>query len=142
MFDNYKMIFGFILKKIRNIQLKKKMNYDKSATVTYAYYDNKLRNYVFDKKFDLEDVEEFEDLAEDIYRCELLIAFNIDSIDDFNTEKVLETFPKLLDLIPDNPFILFSYDIFFFTHQCIVENFEETIVSDLKHYINEMNKPK
>jgi hypothetical protein len=118
------------------------MNYNKSATVTYAYYDKKLRNYVFDKNFDLEDVEEFEDLAEDIYRCELLIAFNIDSIDDFNTEKVLETFPKLLDLIPDNPFILFSYDFFFFTHQCIVENFQETIVSDLKHYINEFNKLK
>ena len=103
--------------------------------VTYAYYDKKLRNYVFDKKFDLEDVEEFEDLAEEIYRCELLVVFNINEIEDLNTEKVLETFPKLLEILPENPVILFSYDFFFFTHQCIVQDFNETIVSELRDYI-------
>lgn len=112
------------------------MNYDKTAIITYPYYDKKLRVSVFDKRFDLEDVEEFEDLAEDIYRRELLDVFQINAIEELNTEQVFETFPQLLEIIPDNPTILFSFHFFFFTHQCIAEDFNESIVSKLKDYIN------
>lgn len=111
------------------------MNYDKMAIITYPYYDKKLRDFVFDKNFDLKDVEEFEDLAEDIYRRELLDVFQINAIEELNTDQVFETFPQLLEIIPDNPTILFSFHFFFFTHKCIAEDFNESIVSKLKDYI-------
>lgn len=114
-------------------------NYNTDYIVTYSYYDKFLReNFHSDEVFDINDVIEFEDLSNEIYRVELLTVFNITDIDhltnkylmDFedyikntNMKKILpviDIFCQNRVFICDTPIsILFSYDYFFLTHKCI-----------------------
>ena len=117
--------------------------YNTELICTYSYYDPYLRNiYHVDDKFDVDDVQEFEDLSEMIYRSELLKAFGftIEEVESedikFNNETILELFNNLnkheefMEIIKkikqkykyddlETGFItLFSYDYFFLTHNC------------------------
>jgi len=116
--------------------------YNKEFLCTYCYYDKQMRQFVFDKQFDEEDVIEFEDMAEDIYRDEIVAVFS-DMTFDEGLEELLKEFPQLVELskelnLPD-ACILFSYDYFFFTHQCIKEKCSEEIMKQLKEYIESLN---
>ena len=120
--------------------------YNTEFICTYSYYDPYLRNiYHTDDKYDLEDVQEFEDLSELIYRTELLKAFGftiqeVESQDiKFNNEKILELYNNLnnheefmefvkkikqkykYDDLETGFITLFSYDYFFLTHSCVCD---------------------
>lgn len=122
------------------IYLSKKM-YKKELLCTYCYYDKQLRSYVFDKQFDEEDVKDFEDMAEDIYRAEIVAVFS--NTFDEGLEELLKEFPQLVQLAKDvdlpDTCILFSYDYFFYTHQCIKENCSTEMLENLKDFIKETN---
>lgn len=120
--------------------------YNINIICTYSYYDPHLRNKYHNKnEFDLDDVEEFEDLSELIYKTELLKVFEFDIKEiendeiNFNKKQIIELYNSLnkyeefmvyvkkikekysyTDL--ETSFItLFSYDYFFLTHKCIVD---------------------
>jgi len=120
--------------------------YNTELICTYSYYDPYLRNiYHNEDKYDLDDVQEFEDLAEIIYRTELLKAFEftLEEIENdeicFDNEKITELYNKLNSCenfteciikikekngYPDleSGFMsLFSYDYFFLLHKCICD---------------------
>jgi protein associated with RNAse G/E len=59
------------------------MNYNHNILTTYQFYDSKLRIYC-DEQYDLADVEEFEDMADMIYKTEILEIFGLNDIDDLN----------------------------------------------------------
>lgn len=130
--------------------------YNSQFVCTYSFYDPTLRElYHKDEKFDLDDVKEFENLSEFIYKAELLqilllsdkfnpntnIAMEINNImqiyNNINTNaKFMECVNKVLNchLCTDleNAFIiLFSYDYFFLTHRCISEFINTGQISDL-----------
>ena len=112
------------------------MLYNTGLIITYNFYDPILRKQSTDK-FDLEDVEEFEDLSELIYQSELLKAFNLTDItqltnkmisDLYDKLKTSDTFLKYLEDMKSNFIyddletvftLLFSYDYFFITHKHI-----------------------
>ena len=112
------------------------MQYNTDLIITYNFYDPILRKQS-NEKFDLEDVEEFEDLSELIYQAELLKAFNLTDIthltakmitDLFNKLKSEPTFLEYLESVKSNFIyedletiftLLFSYDYFFITHKHI-----------------------
>jgi hypothetical protein len=59
--------------------------YNTRLVCTYSYYDSNIRNiYHADEKFDLEDVEEFSEMSDLIYKSELLKAFGV-SFHDINS---------------------------------------------------------
>jgi hypothetical protein len=120
--------------------------YNTELICTYSYYDPYLRNiYHVDDKYDVNDVQEFEDLSELIYRSELLKAFGftIEEVESedmkFNNEKILELYNKLnkheefmefikkikqkynYDDLETGFITLFSYDYFFLTHNCVCD---------------------
>jgi hypothetical protein len=112
------------------------MLYNTGLIITYNFYDPILRKQCTDK-FDLEDVEEFEDLSELIYQSELLKAFNLTDItqltnkmisDLYDNLKTSDIFLKYLEDMKSNFIyddletvftLLFSYDYFFITHKHI-----------------------
>jgi hypothetical protein len=114
--------------------------YNKEMILTYPYYDKTLRNFVFDSNFDIEDVREFEDLAEDIYRLELLNVFSCTKIDDVDINHILQQYPKLAEIEIPDPILLFSYDLFFITHECIKTDFQYTIFNQLKDHAQKTMK--
>lgn len=124
--------------------------YNSTLTCTYSFYDESLRNrYHSQEKFDLDDVEEFEEFSELIYQVELLKALGFSSAEvetvgvslDFKlkTEKLIEVYNKTtfdenflecVKMAKDKHFCedleagfitLFSYDYFFLTHKCICD---------------------
>jgi hypothetical protein len=99
--------------------------YNTTMVCTYPYYDKKLRKFV-KEPFCLADVEDLEDMSDDIYRAELLSAFgkeDINNITHNDIDTLLSEFPKLKELCLDHGMILFSYDLFFLTHDCISKQF-------------------
>ena len=121
------------------------MNYNTKYMCTYAFYDPELRLFC-SEKFDLEDVAEFEEMSDDIYRSELLNIFNLKTINDkeaetsmtalFNILKIDDFFLKCSTILsaedPEYGFsTLFSYDTLFLWHPCICEYFEKGQVSEL-----------
>jgi hypothetical protein len=126
--------------------------YNSQFVCTYSFYDTTLRNtYHKDEKYDLEDVEEFEELSELIYKTDLLRAlqFTVDEVESsgdnvcFNNEKLFELynilkidvgFMECIEKIrvkhccedSESGFVaLFSYDYFFLTHKCICDILNE-----------------
>lgn len=119
--------------------------YNTSFICTYSFYDSKLRSsYHENESFDLEDVEEFEELADIIYKAELLQILNMQQ--DFYQNKIhfnetqmkfiydkmksCEGFMLCVEKIKqvnlcitlEQAFcFLFSYDYLFLTHKCICE---------------------
>jgi hypothetical protein len=133
--------------------------YNSKLVCTYSYYDPNIRvRYHSNEKFDLEDVDGFEDLSEMIYQTELLkaLGFSSGEIDngkliDFNLKSELLT--DLCNKMKDNDIrfleciesvrekhicedlesgfiILFSYDYFFLTHKCICDLLTSGQISD------------
>ena len=130
--------------------------YNANLVCTYSYYDKTLRNlYHSNEQIDLDDVSDFEDFSELIYKTELLkaLCFTIEEIEtfrediSFNSEKVLELFnffkesPCLIDLFElskikhsygdiEMGFVsLFSYDYFFLSHKCFCDYCLNGVVS-------------
>ena len=115
--------------------------YNKVFMCTYQYYDKRFRDFIIEP-FDKNDVEDFESLADDLYRTDLCRATGTDSV---NSE-MCDTFfqislaPQLAPCIelaksifPVSPeYILFSYDFFFLTHHCICTDFSEDALKRLK----------
>jgi len=122
--------------------------YNSQFICTYSFYDATLRNcYHTNERYDLEDVEEFEDLAELIYKTDLLRAlqFTVDEVESagnnvcFNNDKLLELYDivkvdvefmesieksrekHLCEDLESGFVTLFSYDYFFLTHKCICD---------------------
>jgi hypothetical protein len=122
--------------------------YNSQFVCTYSFYDAELRDsYHNDGRFDLEDVEEFEELAELIYKTDLLRAlqFTVDEVESsgdnicFNNEKLFGLYDivkidvEFMECIEkskekhacedlETGFVtLFSYDYFFLTHKCICD---------------------
>jgi hypothetical protein len=118
-----------------------KETYNKDFLLTYFYYDKHLRKFVFDNKFNEEDVTEFEDMSSDIYRAELLEVFGIEKISEIGKclDEVLTNYPQLSELanseLQGDPVLLFSYDYFFYTHQCIKHDCSPETLSDFKTYM-------
>ena len=131
-------------------------NYNSNFICTYGFYDPKLRQYC-SEKYDLNDVNDFEDMSELIYQSELLQIFKISSINnDFNTEKIIDLyniiklnleFNECIEKIKKNHvcenfeigfMILFSYDYFFLTHKCICDFLNTGKICD--EYIDDLNK--
>ena len=116
--------------------------YNKEFICTYPYYDKKLRQYVFDNTFDEEDVKDFEDMSVDIYRAEILQVFGINAISDITNplNNILNEYPQLNtlanDVLSSDPVLLFSYDYFFYTHQCIINDCSDDMILQLKTYIS------
>jgi hypothetical protein len=120
--------------------------YNTDFICTYSYYDPYLRNiyHTYDN-YDLDDVQEFEDLSELIYRTELFKAFGftIEEVESkdikFNNEEILELYNNLnkheefmefvkkikqkynYDDLETGFITLFSYDYFFLTHSCVCD---------------------
>jgi|LauGreDrversion2_2_1035103.scaffolds.fasta_scaffold289515_1 hypothetical protein len=121
--------------------------YKKDFLLTYFYYDKHLRQYVFDTKFNEEDVKEFEDMSSDIYRAELLEVFGIECITEIgkHLNEILTSYPQLSELadseLQSDPVLLFSYDYFFYTHQCIKHDCSPDTLTSFKSYILSQ-KPK
>lgn len=138
--------------------------YNSQFVYTYSFYDPNLRNsYHTNERYDLEDVEEFEELAELVYKTDLLRAmqFTVDEIESsadnvcFNSEKLLELYDVVkvdvgfMECIEkskekhvcedlETGFItLFSYDYFFLAHKCICD-----IVNDGKTYVDNITRLK
>jgi len=134
--------------------------YNSTLTCTYSFYDSALRTrHHSQEKFDLDDVEEFEDFSELIYQVELLKVLGFSSAEvekigvslDFKlkTEKLIEVYnktafdEKFLECVKmakdkhlcedlESGFItLFSYDYFFLTHKCICDFLLNGSVSEL-----------
>jgi hypothetical protein len=122
--------------------------YNSQFVCTYSFYDPNLRTlYHTNERYDLEDVEEFEELAELVYKTDLLRAmqFTVDEVESagenvcFNHDKLIELYDvvkvdvgfmeciekskeKHLCEDSESGFItLFSYDYFFLTHKCICD---------------------
>lgn len=122
--------------------------YNSNFICTYSFYDTELREcYHKDEKYDIKDVEEFEEMSEIIYQAELLQVLglskefnaniNIDIDIEFNSEKIITiynkiktnpSFMKCIEKVMNNnsykdletAFIaLLSYHYFFLTHKCI-----------------------
>jgi hypothetical protein len=123
--------------------------YNSKFICTYSFYDPDLRNkYHTNKTYDLEDVEDFEDLAELVYKADLLRAFgeevgdfennilfendilfkNVNFIELYNQMKNDAIFVECVEKSMQKHFcedlesgfiVLFSYDYFFLTHNCI-----------------------
>jgi len=133
-------------------------NYNSKFISTYGFYDTNLRQYC-SEKYDLNDVNEFEDMSELIYQSELLQIFNIPSekLDpDFNIEKIIDLYNNIKLNLEFNKciekikkihvcenfeigfMILFSYDYFFLTHKCICDFLNTGKICD--EYISDLNK--
>jgi len=117
--------------------------YKTKIIITYPYYDPELRPFLTDK-FDLEDVLEFEDMAEMIYRNDFLSIFGTDEEcvsfpkELFNQIRNDECMDQIIQLIKkkhsckedEDAFIyLFSYDYMFLTHKCICSFLENRKLS-------------
>jgi len=138
--------------------------YNSQFVCTYSFYDAKLRDlYHKDEKYDLEDVEEFEDLSELVYKTDLLRAlqFTVDEVESsgdnicFNNEKLFQLYDVLkvdsgfMECIEkstgkhlcedsESGFIaLFSYDYLFLTHKCICD-----IINEGNSSVNSINRLK
>jgi hypothetical protein len=131
--------------------------YNSKLICTYSYYDAYLRScYHSNEKYDLTDVQDFEDLTEIIYKTELLNAFCVSSKDDeLNTidfsiinnklmelysqmkrnEKIFNCIEKTMkkhfcEDLESGFIVLFSYDYFFLTHKCVCDFLNISDVSD------------
>jgi hypothetical protein len=110
--------------------------YNKMVVLTYAYYDPELRPFLREN-FDLNDVEEYEEMSEFIYQNEVLNVFSLPGFHFNMPENVVSTLFKELREEMEEPillmkkknscnevdsfFYLFSYDYFFLTHVCICD---------------------
>ena len=138
--------------------------YNSQFVCTYSFYDPTLRNlHHTNERYDLEDVKDFEDLADLIYKTDLLRAmqFTVDEVESsadnvcFNSDKLLELYDivkgdvEFMECIEksrekhlcedsETGFVtLFSYDYFFLTHKCICD-----IVNDGKTSGENINRLK
>jgi hypothetical protein len=137
--------------------------YDSNFTCTYSFYDPVLRNeYHKDDKYDLDDIKEFEDMSEMIYRAELLQILGINNqepydnicesfgfktenlMDIYNRVKFNADFLKCVENVKqlysykdleDGYIALFSYDYFFLTHKCLCDFINFGKITD-KNIIN------
>ena len=135
------------------------IRYNKNVALTYPYYDPVLRPFLRER-FDMEDVEDFEDMSVFIYQNEFLNLFYmtdendscgfIEPTDILSTifqkmkndkmssiiEKVRDKHHLDSDMTEDDVFIyLFSYDYLFLTHKCVSDflNSGEIKVDDLEN---------
>jgi hypothetical protein len=126
--------------------------YNSQFVCTYSFYDSKLRDFYHNnERYDLEDVKDFEDLSDLVYKTDLLRAmqFTIDEIKSsgdnvcFNSDKLLQLYDvikidaEFMECVEksrekhicedsETGFItLFSYDYFFLTHKCICDIINE-----------------
>jgi len=115
--------------------------YNKQYLCTYQYYDKRFREFIMEP-FDKSDVEDFELLSDELFRVDLCNAFNTETIDEDVADRIVElTSNKHLvaclelaaRIFPLNPeLVLFTYDFFFLTHQCICSDFSESSLNLLK----------
>jgi hypothetical protein len=142
--------------------------YNSQFISTYSYYDPNLRNkFHSEENIALDDVKEFEELSEIIYRADLLRAFGFTVEDleakielELNAELIHELYsqfnvhPSFAECIEkaknkhlcedlEYGFIaLFSYEYFFLTHKCICEklnngNIAEGSIANLKRALQQ-----
>jgi ATP/ADP translocase len=79
------------------------MNYNHNLLTTYQFYDPKLRCYCNDK-YDIEDVIEFEDMADQIYQMEFLEIFGLKDVENLTDNLVFnETFENLFNILYSLP---------------------------------------
>ena len=124
------------------------MVYNSKHICTYVYYDSKFKNFI-SNEVGSDEVEECEDSADLVYKCDILQVFNLNEYDDAKIEKemislfeILKKNDKMLECMKKlaNRFVteevefgmmlLFSYDTFFITHLCICNIIEKGDVEE------------
>jgi len=138
-------------------------NYESNIVLTYTYYDPKLRErFHKNDKFNIEDVADMEDMRDFIYQSELMRTFNISTPDELSIDifdqleaslvstsflhviNKMEPICHLNNLSFDHIMpLLFSYDYFFLTHQCIqslkhdnMRNIDQNTLDKMLNYID------
>ena len=133
------------------------MVYNSKHLCTYQYYDSKFKDYIPNNLTTTEQVEECEDSADLIYKSDILQVFNLTEYDDDkieqemislygilkNNEKMVECMKKLAhrfvtEELEFGMMLLFSYDTFYITHQCVCDIIEKGQVDEVN--INILNK--
>lgn len=98
------------------------MAYPSTAKVTYSYYDPLLSGHHDDEQYDRSDVEGLEDMADVLYKVELLAVLGSEMAIMHLSERLEPLLPLLSEIYPLHDavtlcHILFSYDYFFATHR-------------------------
>ena len=137
--------------------------YNFELVSSYAYYDKELLPFCsiqIDENVLKENVEEFseEEISNALYQANLLESFNLSEFDEVTINKEIdklylvfkgnERFKKCMKKVANSYMsedlsvglmLLFSYDYFFLTHECICEHFkkkEMPTLEKLEEYIN------
>ena len=126
------------------------MLYPSTMKCTYSYYDPELREkYHAEEVFNMDDVAEFEDMSELIYRAELLKVLDVTKCDEidcslkqlqtmFQDIKTNDHFLQCIEKMKETHgcadveeafILLFSYDYFFLTHKCLCDFVERQDVN-------------
>jgi hypothetical protein len=129
--------------------------YNINITCTYSFYDSTLREkYHKNDNFDVNDVIEFEEFADIVYKAELLQilhmenAFIKEDVFFFNKEQMTNIFKNvelhnkfmecikrvkeyhLCNSMEDAFLLLFSYDYLFLSHKCICQLLQDNKIDD------------
>jgi len=103
--------------------------YNKTFICTYQYYDPKFYNFI-SENFDIDDVKEFFELSEELYRQDII---NVLGPNLSYSPEIPDSFKKEILSHIDCIEILYSYDYFFLFHNCVKNDFKiEADIEKLK----------